>query len=298
MHLIRWILVCIAALAALAACAPHRRAALVPLGGGSNCVIADSSTATRDTIYVVGAEQSSLNTMAPDCARVAAARQLVVVTESPSPDADLRDVLDRGLPDARAPRPDIVVTRDPDVLSYAARRPEYLTVILPYDRTYMLVSGDSSVLTPSQTERDALARDAVTADARGAAEPFEWLADTSCLAPRPSAQVSSKQVVAYPAGDAIARQLAERIVALAATPVRAPWLPATLTAAAPKLRVAPMASDSISPGIADGRIAAAVVAIPRFPGTRCGTSTGVVPWHGIPLIDSRAHAIIRRRKTP
>ncbi len=76
---------------------------------------------------------------------MATVRGLVIVTESPDPDADLRDVLDRGLPAAHAPRPDVVVTRDPIVLSYAARAPGYFTVTLPYDRTYVLVSADSDV---------------------------------------------------------------------------------------------------------------------------------------------------------
>jgi hypothetical protein len=278
---------------AVAGCAPHPRVSLAPHGGGSDCVVADTSAATDDTIYVVGTVQSPLYTMASECIRVATVRGVVVVSESPSPDADLRDILDRGLPAAHMPRPDVVVTHDPNVLSYAARRPEYLTVVLPYDRTYLLVSADSSAFIPSQVERDALARDAVTADARGAAEPFEWLSDSTCFAPRVSTPASPRRVVAYTAGDAIARQLAERIVALSGTRTRSWWLPPTVNAGETALRVAPLAPDSIRVALATGRIVAAVEPVARFPRTHCGTSMGWVPWGSVPLVDSRAHAIVR-----
>lgn len=291
MHLIRWILVSIAA---LAACAPHQRAALVPPGGGSNCVIADTSTAMRDTIYVVGAEQSPLNAMASDCMRVATVRGPVVVTESPSPDADLRDVLDRGLPAAHAPRPDVVVTRDPNVIAYAESDQNYFTAVLPWTRTYALASADSSSGVPSQAERDALARDAVTGDVRGAAEPFAWLTDAACVSRITPPSASARSVVAYPADDAIARQLAERVVALAGTRDRVAWLPAGLASSTTAPRVVAMPVDSVYGALASGRAAAAVVAVPRNPRLPCGTPSAPFAWRSVPLVDSRAHAIVRR----
>ena len=221
-------------------------------------------------------------------------REPVIVTESPGPADDLRDVLDRGLPAAQAPRPDVVVTRDPNVLSYAARRSDYFTVVLPYDRTYVFVSPDSSALIPSQFERDGLARDAVTADARGAAEPFAWLFDSSCIGPRASAPASPMPVVAYAAGDAIARELAERIVALAGGRAGSAWLPAKLTSGGTTPRVVAVDVDSIVDELASGRAAAAVAPVPRDPRAHCGTPKAPLPWRGVPLVDSRAHAIVRR----
>ena len=285
---------CTALVAALAACASHPRTALVPLGGGSTCVVTDSTAATRDTIYVVGAEQSPPKSIASECIREAAVRGPEVVTETPGPAADLRDVLDRGIPGMRAPRPDVVVTRDPNVLAYAASGAEYFTVALTYDRTYVLAVADSSSGGPLQDERDALARDAVTADTRGATPPFAWFTDANCSAPFASSPKAPRSVVAYASGDVIARQLAERIVALAGSRTGSAWLPMRLTLSAATPRVVAVDLDSIADELASGRAAAAVVAVPRDPRARCGTPNAPLPWRGVPLVDSRAHAIVRR----
>jgi hypothetical protein len=45
---------------------------------------------------------------------------------------------------------------------------------------------------------------------------------------------------------------------------------------------------------ATGRVAAAVIALPRDPRAQCGTANAPLPWRGIPLVDSRAHVIVRR----
>jgi len=287
--------------AAVLGCAPHART--VPrsattsspareIANAPACIVADSSAPTRDTLYVVGVEARGADVAPTDCERRVTEAPPVIITESPTPGSDLRDVLDRGPATARAPRPDVVVTRDPNVLAYAARSAEYFTVALPYNRTYLLVSVDSAFAVPSPAERGALARDAVTADARGAAEPFAWLADASCIAPFILPLAPPRSIVAYPAGDEIARQLAERIVALAAARTRPAWLPANLASGAP--RILAVTADSIDAELATGRAAAAIVALPRDPRARCGTSRASVPWRGVPLVDSRAHVIVRR----
>ena len=153
------------------------------------CVVADTSAPTRDTLYVVGVEAGRGDSGQPECERAATATSPVVITEKPGPDTDLRDVLDRGFPATHAIRPDVVVTRDPNVISYAAASAAYFTAVLPYDRTYTLAAADSTASVPSQAERDALARNAVTADVRGAAQPFAWLADASCVMPPAPAAV-------------------------------------------------------------------------------------------------------------
>jgi hypothetical protein len=274
------------------ACAPHPRTALQSPRTPA-CVIADTSALSRDTLYAVGVESPSADSMPGDCERRAAAVAPVLITETPAPETDLRDVLDRGLPATRAPRPDVVVTRDPNVLAYAASSAEYFTVALPYDRTYVLAAIDSAPAAPSQADREALARDAVMADTRGATQPFAWLSPTcTALASPPAAPPRS--VVAYASGDAIARQLAERIVALAGARARPAWLPASIASSGAALRVAAIAADSIANAIATGRAIAAVVALPRDPRTRCGTPSVPLAWQGVPLVDSRAHAIVRR----
>ena len=57
------------------------------------------------------------------------------------PGTDPRDALDRGIPGLALRRVDVLVTRDPDLLSYAARRAEYRSVALPWDLSYVLVAA-------------------------------------------------------------------------------------------------------------------------------------------------------------
>lgn len=203
-------------------------------------------------------------------------------------------MLDRGLVASNGPRPDVVVSRDPGVISYANSSRDYIAVALPYDRTYVLVSADTTARFPALAERDALARDAVTADTRGAQEPFAWLADATCVGSPDSPLTSAGPVVAYAVDDAIARQLAERIVALAAARPSPAWLPAMLSPRAAVLRVAAMQADSIPAALATGRAVAAVIAFAHASRVRCGTAAAPTSWRAVPLIDSRAHAIVRR----
>jgi hypothetical protein len=280
----------------LLGCAAHPGAAPRPTARSDRalaCVVADTSAPTRDTVYVVGVDPGGAEAAPTDCERRATANSPVVITETPAPGTDLRDVLDRGLQATHAPRPDILVTPDPNVLAYATSSAGYFTVVLPWSRTYVLVAADSASMVPSQAERDALARDAVTGDARGAAPPFAWLTDSGCFAPLAHPSTAPRPVVAYAAGDAIARQLAERIVALADARTRPGWLPASLASGATP-RVAAIAVDSVADALASGRAAAAVVAFARDPRTRCGTSSALLAWRGVPLVDSRAHVIVRR----
>lgn len=278
--------------AALAACAPHPRTA-PQFAVASSCLVVDTTAAARDTIYVVGTGQGNADAGQTDCARLATLPAAVVVVEPPGAGADLRDVLDRGLPASDAHRPDVVVSRDPRVISYANSSRDYFTVALPYDRTYVLVSADTAAPLPTPAERDALARDAVTADVRGANEPFEWRTDPGCTTP-PDSPASPISVVAYAGDDPIARQLAERIVALTDARRGAAWLPTELTSAGTTPRVAAVDADSIAAALATGRATAAVVAVQRDPRVRCSMKSAPLAWRGIPLVDSRAHAIVRR----
>jgi hypothetical protein len=139
--------------------------------------------------------------------------QLAVTTSR-----DLRDALDRGA--------DIVQSGDPVLVEYARGRADRLSVPLPWDKTYVLllpagsIGLDSIIGIDSAAFRSALGRDAVHGDARGAEPPFWWVSDSACarstLASRPVAQPSG--AVVYLQDDRIARDLAERIVALAALP--------------------------------------------------------------------------------
>jgi len=262
------------------------------------CVVADTSAPTSDTIFVIGVEPPRPDRVFMDCEHreVAASSRPTVVDLAPDSGVDLRDALDRGVPVGRGPRPDVVLTRDPDVIAYAARIPDYFVVPLAWNRTYVLLAGgtDSTLPMPADAERRALAGDAVTSDARGAEAPFAWLTDPGCSAPLDAAPATPRPIVVYAAGDAIARQLAERIVSLAGSRVRPAWLPVALSTEPSPFRVAAVDADSIPDALAGGRAAAGVVPLSRDWQTRCGTWTQPVAGRPIPLVDSRAHAIVRR----
>lgn len=132
------------------------------------------------------------------------------VTVRSSAGGDARDLLDHGI--------DILVSGDPEVLSYAAGRSDLTTVPLPWDRIYVLLSP--LPLNIGDSVRAGLARDVVRTDARPARGSYWWMAGPACptadtVPASPAATGSSPTpVVYYSQGDAAARGLAERLVAL------------------------------------------------------------------------------------
>jgi hypothetical protein len=195
------------------------------------------------------------------------------------PAGDLRDAVDSGA--------DVIVTADADVLDYAARHPLLRGFPLPWSRRYLLVLPQPVPgLVPADTAgfRVALARDAVRADARPV-PAADWPDSTRRCAQAPGRRTAPVAgTVAYPAGDPTARELAERLVALANDGVAAarPLEPAAFEAALGRTEaeafVVRAPARSASPCLA-GRswpVGAAV----------------------IPLIEVRAHAIVRPGTPP
>jgi hypothetical protein len=202
--------------------------------------------------------------------------------------ADLRDALDAGA--------DILRTEDPDLAEYARHRGEFVVHPLPWSRTYLLIipsgraefgglvqGGDSAGF------RAALARDAVHAEARGAEPPYWWSGLGRCPGSdslsrsRPRVLVDSTAVV-FAAEDAIARALAERVVALSDSPrIASASVPRRLLGAA----------------LSAASARAYVVAVPRVPLLRCRE---ILTWPPdptvMPLIDIRESAILRRGLPP
>jgi hypothetical protein len=270
------------------------------------CIIEDASASTADTVFVIGigigagvSGAMPVSTSAYcDAYRGRSLSGPVVIRAEAAAGSDLRDVLDLGAGTPNGERPGVVVTRDPDVLDYARRRGAYIVATLPWTSTYVLLSANSgTTLVPSVAEREALARDAVRTDARAATEPFTWLSDSVCAhLPEGVPPAVPGAVIAYVVGDATSRQLAERIVSLAAAEQGIRWLDAALGTRRPgPLRVTAMQADSIHSALASGRALAAVMAIDRDPRTRCGTQGDAPVRAGvIPLVDIRAHAIVRR----
>lgn len=192
---------------------------------------------------------------------------------------DARDALDRGA--------DLIVSRDPTLLEYAARRPEFTLHPLPWDKTYVLAqpAGAQSLAGVStNAERQSLARDAVDADARAAEPPF-WWSESSCPADKPAAVTSVSDRIVYLREDAVARALAERLVALAGPAIR--------------LSAAALEESELVGALRSGSERAYVVGLPSKPLQPCRELSNFPPGIRIlPLIDSRAHAIVRRGAPP
>ena len=193
-----------------------------------------------------------------------------------APSGDDRDMLQAGA--------GLLITRDPAAIAYAARVPALDVVPLPWDVTYALVSPTVppiSIPTDSAARASflsALARDAVRASARGAEPPYGGAATAACRTDFPPSSRPRPRVI-YPAGDEIARELAERIVAIA---------PARLTAA-------PLAPEALDASIAAAGDMAFVIPFSRAGAVSCRGIPSLPFGAAIePLIDTRGHLILRR----
>ncbi len=130
---------------------------------------------------------------------------------------------------------DVMITSDPAVIEYASETPGLVTLALPWDITYVFLSpssveairdGGGPCVIPSDLS-EGLARDAVRCDARGYRHPNWWTDIHGCEGlfdaipwvpsnPRGAEISRGPKRVLYDTVDPVARDLAERIVALAA----------------------------------------------------------------------------------
>ncbi|MGH7515480.1 MAG: hypothetical protein ACREOQ_21460, partial [Gemmatimonadales bacterium] len=111
-----------------------------------------------------------------------------------------------------------------------------------------------------------------------------WPDSAARCSPAPAARPSSSRAIVYPAGDATARALAERLVALAPPSGMA---------------VRGLESDSLSAALRRGDARAFVVSGPAATAGPCTESSG---WpagtRAVPLVETRPHAIVRRGAPP
>jgi len=187
------------------------------------------------------------------------------------PGTDLRDQIDAGA--------DVLITSDPAALEYARRRGDLRLVPLAWSTTYLLVAPAGILpVQPTAALRDELARDAVRAEARAAELPA--LDASRCARPARASGAARYPAVVVPAGDPVARGLAERVLALAepAGPSRVLVFPAE--------RV-----DSL---LAAGGASAFILPLgpPRFPDCR---DRPPIPLHAAvaSLIEVRPTAVLR-----
>jgi hypothetical protein len=237
---------------------------------------------------------------------------------------DPRDLLDQDV--------DLLITRDPSTLGYAATLPQFQSVPMAWQRTHVLLTPGRSRSSPSLSDdaRQALAMDAIRGEARGARGPFWWemwsacgaatsvgtslgtsaaTSDASSVASAPvSNQSSLAPRIVYDASDDVARDLAERFVGLARAsgPAAAPFLDAILPDRPRRTyqRAAGLTSDALAAARRLGHDAGYVVAVDSRPVDPCrdlqalmDTAVWLDPATIVPLVETRVRAVVRRGRT-
>jgi hypothetical protein len=191
------------------------------------------------------------------------------------PGGDPRDALDRGA--------DLVVTRDPAVVDYVAKRSEFTTFPLPWSRTYALLQPAGAAwisILGIDSVRQSLARDVAQAEAR-AAEPPYWgrrcpYIDLSYVGP-----IALSPRIVYKRDDKVARGLAERIVALTRDTIQ--------------LRAAGLNPTEFAAALRNQHDRGYVLDLPRQAAAPCHELAALPEGASIQaLIDTRASAIVRR----
>lgn len=223
-------------------------------------------------------------------------------------DQDPRRALDAGA--------DVLVSSDAAVLRYARALPEYTVEPLMWSRTYVLATrtapaGGERIALPPREAQLSLARDAVRADVRPA-QSGPWDESSACQVdhaarPAPASASAPRDAIVYPRHDAIARGIAERLVALAWPPARAPaWLSALRPDTASDAPTALGLDDTaLLEALRTGDAFAFVLPVSRATRDACAALTLADPalsqqrlstsrWRIAPLLDARDHVIHRR----
>ncbi len=196
---------------------------------------------------------------------------------------DTRDLLDEGV--------DLLLTRDPATLDYAAKLPHYRSVPLAWRHTRVLATPGRTRETPSlpASDRQVLASDAVRGEARGAAEPFWWEALEGCTLasshPRDRSVLTPR--IVYDAADGAARDLAERLVGLGRFS-----------------RAVGLTGEPLATVRRRGADAGYIMVFDRHPLDPCRemeVAMDSAPWLDpaalVPLVDTRLQAIVRRPRS-
>jgi hypothetical protein len=217
---------------------------------------------------------------------------------------DPRDLLDRDI--------DLLLTRDPVALDYAATLPQFQSVPLAWERTSVLLTPGRSRSSPSLSPeaRQVLADDAVRGEARGAEGPFWWQTLSDCDVPPPSPRIQSSLIprVVYDANDGAARDLAERLVGLvrASGPAASAFLDALLPDRPRRTyqRATGLSGEAFAVARRRGADAAYVASVNSRPVDPCRELQAMMdgaPWLDpetmVPLVDTRLRAITRRGRS-
>jgi hypothetical protein len=135
-------------------------------------------------------------------------------------------------------------------------------------------------------------------DARGSAEPY-WWDNVDCPLPAAEKRAGPDPVrrIVYRSGDATARGLAERVVALAATGRILPVLGQARSGV--RLVAVGLHGQPFAEALGSGADAGYVLSTERTvldPCTAAREGLAAAPWPGtvVPLVDTRAHLVVRR----
>lgn len=217
---------------------------------------------------------------------------------------DARDAIDAGV--------DVLLTSDPDAVSYAATRSDLASMPLAWDRTYVLLvptraSRESAMdVSPRlDTLRAELATGAVRVEAR-AASALSSGDSGMCVGAGPSNAGSPVAVrrpprIVFARGDDVSRAIAARLVALGAGPgMPLAALAPSLAARGDSLRAAGVDPGDVERVLDAGQAAAAVLAVAGRPIRACRAEAATAarsPMDTVPLIQTRARLIARRSLT-
>jgi hypothetical protein len=193
------------------------------------------------------------------------------------PATDPRDLLDRSPGGGRGT--DLLITRDRAALSYAGSKSGFSLVPLAWDRTYVVVGPELSPRLGADLDalKRSLVREVIGAETRVAEGPF-WWESSGCGGTTPQLPLVRRPEIVYRQGDQTGREIAERLVALQRSPLRAVGLP----------------SDTFLASLAGGEAVMYVFSLSRSAPGSCREKPTWPPGSSVvPLVDSRAHAIVR-----
>jgi hypothetical protein len=217
---------------------------------------------------------------------------------------DPRDLLDDGV--------DLLLTRDPAALDYAATLPHFQSVPLAWQRIHVLLTPGRARSTSSLSEdqRRVLADDAVRGEAQGARGPFWWQMVPECEAalPAPPRQSSPTPRIVYDTSDGAARDLAERLVGLVR--VSGPAATAFLDVLLPDRprrtfqRATGLAGEALVRARRLGADAGYVMSLDSRPVDPCRDlqilmdgARWLDPETIVPLVETRLRAVVRRGRS-
>jgi extracellular solute-binding protein (family 5) len=220
-----------------------------------------------------------------------------------APDRDPRDLLDEGV--------DLLLTREPAALDYAAALPQFQSAPLTWQRTHVFASPWRGRSLPGLPEdgRQALAAGAVRGEARGAEGPFWWQTLSDCEVPHPKPRelpLPASGRIVYERGDNASRDLAERLVGLAGVAAGAPTL-GTLLPGPPRQifqRAAALSGQELTTTQQRGTDVAYILTFDSRPLDPCQAWRAAADRIGwldpeaiVPLVDTRLRAVIRRGRS-